>query len=126
MEENRCIICGIGIPEGRMICPQCEAEYPSEEFIKVIERLEQFESAENAIAKLKAVLNEFLSLWEETFGVLWKQLQQWIYTIKEKIPKTPYFFKRKVRIFDKRPHKQHRIRNNCRKERNSNGNKTNR
>lgn len=40
-----------------------------------------------------------------------------IYLDKEEIPETPYFFKKKTLIRDKRPHKQHRIRNNCRKER---------
>lgn len=23
--ENRCVCCGAVIPEGRMVCPQCEA-----------------------------------------------------------------------------------------------------
>lgn len=25
--ENRCVCCGEIIPEGRMVCPQCEAKY---------------------------------------------------------------------------------------------------
>lgn len=26
MNENRCICCGASIPEGRMVCPTCEAK----------------------------------------------------------------------------------------------------
>lgn len=26
--ENRCIVCGKIIPEGRQVCPQCENGYP--------------------------------------------------------------------------------------------------
>ena len=25
--DNRCICCGAVIPEGRMVCPNCEAEW---------------------------------------------------------------------------------------------------
>lgn len=114
MEQNYCIICGIGIPEGRMVCPLCEAEYPPDELEKVIQRCE---SVEKSLAAIQAAFDEMLSRWEETFCDCWEQLQEWIFTIKEKIPKTPYFFKKKTLIRDKRPHKQHRIRNNCRKER---------
>lgn len=27
MKENRCVICGYIIPEGRMICPSCDEKY---------------------------------------------------------------------------------------------------
>lgn len=118
MEENRCIICGAVIPEGRMICPTCEAECSSEEFEKALKELRQIADAEEAIARIKAIFDEIFRQWEETFGDCWEQLQGYIFAIKEKIPKTPYFFKKKTLIRDKRPHKQHRIRNNCRKERN--------
>lgn len=26
MNENQCICCGASIPEGRMVCPSCEAK----------------------------------------------------------------------------------------------------
>ncbi|MBO7423261.1 MAG: DUF2116 family Zn-ribbon domain-containing protein [Oscillospiraceae bacterium] len=26
--EDRCVVCGAVIPEGRQICPRCEAEVP--------------------------------------------------------------------------------------------------
>lgn len=25
MDENRCVVCGAIIPEGRQVCPNCEA-----------------------------------------------------------------------------------------------------
>ncbi len=115
--EDRCVCCGTVIPEGRLVCPQCEAEYPYKKLEKELERLKQVVSAEEAIAAIKAAFIGFLNQWENTFADCWEQLQEWIFTIKEKIPKTPYIFKSKVRIYDKRPHKQHRIRSNCRKDR---------
>lgn len=27
MTENRCVCCGEVIPEGRMVCPNCEAKH---------------------------------------------------------------------------------------------------
>lgn len=36
--EDRCVICGDIIPEGRMICPHCEAE-PNSKFTE-LERIE--------------------------------------------------------------------------------------
>lgn len=35
MKENRCIMCGDVIPEGRMICPKCEFTEPSFNTAKV-------------------------------------------------------------------------------------------
>lgn len=32
---------------------------------------------------------------------------------REPIPETPYIFRGQARVYDKRPHKQHRCRNNC-------------
>jgi RNA polymerase subunit RPABC4/transcription elongation factor Spt4 len=29
--EDRCVCCGEIIPEGRMVCPQCESKYLQEE-----------------------------------------------------------------------------------------------
>ena len=29
--ENRCVVCGAIIPEGREICPNCEKGYPPEQ-----------------------------------------------------------------------------------------------
>lgn len=31
MDENRCVCCGEPIPEGRMICPECEHKEPETE-----------------------------------------------------------------------------------------------
>ena len=124
MEQNYCIVCGMGIPEGRMVCPLCEAKYEcqSEKLEKVLEKMRQVVSAEEAVEAIRAAFKELINQRENTFCDCWEQLQEWIFTIKEKIPETPYFFKKKTLIRDKRPHKQHRIRNNCRKERKHNGN----
>ena len=62
MEQNYCIICGIGIPEGRMVCPLCEAEYPPDELEKVIQRCE---SVEKSLAAIQAAFDEMLSRWGE-------------------------------------------------------------
>lgn len=35
---------------------------------------------------------------------------------RDPVEKTPYLFKSKTRVYDKRPHKQHHVRSNCRKE----------
>lgn len=43
--EDRCLICGDVIPEGRMICPHCEAE-PNGKFTE-LERIEQFSKLMN-------------------------------------------------------------------------------
>ena len=34
MNEERCVICGACIPEGRMVCPKCEDVEPSFDTIK--------------------------------------------------------------------------------------------
>ena len=43
--EDRCLICGEIIPEGRMICPACETE-PNNRFTE-LERIEQFSKLMN-------------------------------------------------------------------------------
>jgi hypothetical protein len=69
------------------------------------------------LQKIMAFVDEMLQETIDSFAEIWEQLQEFIYDFDEEIPKTPYSFNSKVRIYDKRPHKQHRIRNNCRKER---------
>lgn len=70
------------------------------------------------LQKILELAEETIQAINDTFTELWDQLQETIfYFDEEEIPKTPYSFNSKVRIYDKRPHKQHRIRNNCRKER---------
>lgn len=69
------------------------------------------------LQKTMAFVDEMLQETIDSFTEIWEQIQGFIYDFDEEIPKTPYSFNSKVRIYDKRPHKQHRIRNNCRKER---------
>lgn len=59
--------------------------------------------------------DDFIEAWD----LFWDQLKEDLsyFFDEDEIPETPYLFKVKERIYDKRPHKQHRIRNSCRKER---------
>ena len=42
MNEERCVMCGEPIPEGRMVCPQCEYKEPSFETRKYLMLLDRF------------------------------------------------------------------------------------
>lgn len=112
--EDRCVCCGRVIPEGRQVCPICAADLPPQAR-KTVERLEEFGiDIQASIEYIKSLIQPVIDVFTE----LWNQLQETIfYFDEEEIPKMPYSFNSKVRIYDKRPHKQHRIRNNCRKER---------
>ena len=39
MGEDRCVVCGELIPEGRMVCPICENIEPSFDTIKINEEI---------------------------------------------------------------------------------------
>ncbi len=41
MVEQRCAMCGVIIPEGRMICPLCENMEPSFDTVKIIVKLDK-------------------------------------------------------------------------------------
>ena len=113
--EDRCLCCGTVIPEGRLVCPACEEGCPPE-VIKEIEKARKIsQDIDNLIEALKALAEPVIKAFEELWEEFKESLSVWF--DEKEIPKTPYFFKSKSRIYDKRPHKQHKIRNNCRKTR---------
>lgn len=75
---------------------ECDAEYP-EDIEELIQRFKE------AIEELKqqAIYQDFEKLAAEKFFE------------RDPIPETPYIFRNQSRVYDKRPHKQHRCRNNC-------------
>ena len=42
MNEERCVMCGESIPEGRMICQKCEKVEPSFDTVKTTVLYEQY------------------------------------------------------------------------------------
>ena len=45
MDADRCVMCGEIIPEGRQVCPNCEARIMEHPFVESL--LRDFEEAEN-------------------------------------------------------------------------------
>lgn len=58
MSEERCVCCGAIIPEGRQVCPQCEAREPLERFLDA-----QAETYEIALGEIKAGHKETHWMW---------------------------------------------------------------
>ena len=42
METNTCVVCGVTIPEGRMVCPNCENMEPNFDTVKITVLLDKF------------------------------------------------------------------------------------
>ena len=80
-----------------------------------IERLTQ--TLLEAFEEIKRQWQEICEMLSAEVESISKALKELRFFEREPIEKTPYFFKTTPWIHDKRPHKQHRIRNNCRKER---------
>lgn len=111
MTENRCVSCGVIIPEGRQVCPACLAGIPPETYEELNETFNRIGLlVEEFIENLKSL---FLSV--NIFEELFEQLKGFEYIPKKPPPDTPYFFRVKTRTIFKRP-KIYRIRSNCRKE----------
>lgn len=88
--------------------------FSSEQFEKLKEKIRELgdlisEATYEAIANLKR-------LWDAINTQLFDDIELPEYFERDPIEKTPYLFKSKMRLYDKRPHKQHHVRNNCRKE----------
>ncbi len=89
------------------------AGFSGEQFEELIEKIRELgdsilEAALEAVANIKR-------LWDAIKAQL-DDIELPEYFERDPIEKTPYLFKSKMRLYDKRPHKQHHVRNNCRKE----------
>ena len=112
--ENRCAECGVVIPEGRQLCRACAAGLPPGTYEKLKEYAEALGVLiDELIERIQVVFAQT----KESFCDFYDSIKEMMFFVdKEPTPKTPYFFRSKTRVYDKRPHKQHRCRNNCRKE----------
>lgn len=63
---------------------------------------------EGLTSALREIEEAFLHMDE-----LLKELAEEKFFERDPIPETPYIFRGQSRVYDKRPHKQHRCRNNC-------------
>lgn len=62
--ENRCIVCGDIIPEGRMICPICEREGNPQKTIKSVKDIDlKKQKPELLAAQLRMIANSQSSIY---------------------------------------------------------------
>ena len=63
MEDNRCVCCGVIIPEGRMLCPECETTgHPAAAIKKAIK--EYFEEEKMTKAKVYCAYEALIEVYK--------------------------------------------------------------
>lgn len=74
---------------------------------------EYFRDAIEAMQELGELIEKWNREYIEQLNQEFEKLAAEKFFEREPIPETPYIFRGQPRVFDKRPHKQHKCRNNC-------------